>query len=95
MVGENRQFVTIDEPMVQDDLNLPDDGGEIPKSQGRGWQFESRSLYLMEKLVRCLTASCALVLTFWPSVSKKGKENPHFDNKSTFDSSTSLHGETS
>ena len=24
-----------------DDLNLLDDGGEIPKSQGRGWRFDS------------------------------------------------------
>ena len=28
--------------MVRDDLELPDDGGEISKSQGRGWQFESQ-----------------------------------------------------
>ena len=28
--------------LVRDDLKLPDDGGEIPKSQGRGWRFESR-----------------------------------------------------
>ena len=27
---------------VQDDLKLLDDGEEIPKSQGRGWQFDSR-----------------------------------------------------
>ena len=28
--------------MVRDDLELPDDGGEISKSQGRGWRFEPR-----------------------------------------------------
>jgi hypothetical protein len=27
--------------LVQDDPKLPDDGGEIPKSQGRGWWFDS------------------------------------------------------
>ena len=27
--------------MVQDDPKLPDDGGLIPKSQGRGWRFDS------------------------------------------------------
>ena len=26
---------------VRDDPNLVDDGGEIPKSQGRGWWFDS------------------------------------------------------
>jgi hypothetical protein len=25
--------------MVQDNPKLPDDGGETPKSQGRGWRF--------------------------------------------------------
>ena len=28
--------------MFQDDPKLMDDGGEIPKSQGRGWPFEPR-----------------------------------------------------
>jgi hypothetical protein len=28
--------------MVRDNPKLPDDGGEIPKSQGRGWRFDSR-----------------------------------------------------
>ena len=28
--------------LVQDDLELLDDVGEIPKSQGRGWLFDSR-----------------------------------------------------
>ena len=27
---------------VQDDPKLLDDDGEIPKSQGRGWRFNSR-----------------------------------------------------
>ena len=27
--------------MVRDDLKLPDDGGGIPKFEGRGWRFES------------------------------------------------------
>ena len=26
--------------LVQDDHKLPDDDGEIPKSQGRGWRFD-------------------------------------------------------
>jgi hypothetical protein len=28
--------------LVQDGLKLPDDGGGIPKFEGRGWRFESR-----------------------------------------------------
>ena len=28
--------------VVRDDSKLLDDGGEIPESQGRGWQFDSR-----------------------------------------------------
>jgi hypothetical protein len=27
---------------VQDDPQLPDDGGKIPKSQGRGWRVNSQ-----------------------------------------------------
>ena len=30
------EFETVDDP------RLPGDGGEIPKSQGRGWRFDSR-----------------------------------------------------
>ena len=40
--------------MVRDDLKLPDDGGEIPKSQGRGWRFKlavKSPLYLTENLL--------------------------------------------
>ena len=56
--------------LVQDDLKLPDDGGGIPKTQGRSWQFESRLWNLLsidEKLVMWSTASCALTLTCRPS----------------------------
>jgi hypothetical protein len=28
--------------MVQDDPKLPNDGGEIPKPQGKGWQIDSQ-----------------------------------------------------
>ena len=28
--------------LVRDDPKLLDDGGEIPKSQGRGWRFDSQ-----------------------------------------------------
>ena len=28
--------------MVREDPKLLDDGGEIPKRQGRGWQFHSQ-----------------------------------------------------
>ena len=33
--------------LVQDDLKLLDDGGEIPKSQGRGWWFDFRKRNLL------------------------------------------------
>lgn len=29
-------------PAVQNDLNLPDDGGGAPKHEGSGWQFDSQ-----------------------------------------------------
>ena len=45
---------------LRDDPKLLDDGGETPKSQGRGWWFDSRLWNLMstwQKLVRWSTAS--------------------------------------
>ena len=33
--------------MVRDDPKLMDDGGEILKSQGRGWRFDSRQWNLL------------------------------------------------
>ena len=33
--------------MVRDDPKLLVDGGEIPKSQGRGWWFDSRLRILL------------------------------------------------
>ena len=36
----NSRYVEWPICLVRDDLKLPDDGGEISKSQGRGWQFE-------------------------------------------------------
>jgi hypothetical protein len=36
--------------LVRDDLKLPDDAGEIPKSQGRGWRFEPRLRNLLSKV---------------------------------------------
>ena len=32
----------ISREIVQDDPKLLDDGGEMPKCQGRGWRFDSR-----------------------------------------------------
>ena len=59
--------------MVRDDLTLPYDGGEIPKSQGRGWWFKSRMWKLLSTLQKICrsTASCALALACQPSISKK------------------------
>jgi len=34
-------LTTMNLRLVQDDPKLLDDGGEIPKSQGRGWKFDS------------------------------------------------------
>ena len=60
--------------VVREDLELLDDGGEILKSQGRGWRFESPGCEISslfdEKLVRWSTTSCALVLASPPFVSK-------------------------
>ena len=64
--------------LVRDKLKLPDDGGEIPKSQGRGLVVRiptmKSPLYLMEKLVRWSITSCALTLACWPSASKKKRK---------------------
>ena len=63
---------------VQDDLKLLDDGGEILKPQGRGWQFNSgyQISYLLDiKLVMWSIASCALALAYRPFVSNKVTKN--------------------
>ena len=56
------------------DLNLMDDGGQIPKSPRRGGRrFDSwlwNLLSTWHKLARWSTASYALALAYWPSVSK-------------------------
>ena len=61
--------------LVRDNLKLPDDGGEIPKSQGRGLVVRiptmKSPLYLMEKLVRWSITSCALTLACWPCLEKE------------------------
>jgi hypothetical protein len=61
--------------MVQDDPKLPDGGGEIPKSQGRGWRFDppvvKSPLHLTENLLGGSTASCASALACRPFVLKK------------------------
>ena len=36
------QEVDVELRLVRDDRELLDDGGEVPKSQGRGWRFDSR-----------------------------------------------------
>ena len=67
------QWNEIDSNVVRYDIKLPDDGGEIPKSQGRGWRFDSRLWNLLstsQKLARWSIASCALPLACRPSVSK-------------------------
>jgi hypothetical protein len=53
-------LTTMNLRLVQDDPKLLDDGGEIPKSQGRGWQFDSRKspLYLTGKF--CQVVNCLL-----------------------------------
>ena len=56
---------------VRDDRKLLDDGGEIPKSQWRGWGLDFRLwnlLSMWHKLVRWSTASCALPLACQPYV---------------------------
>ena len=54
-----KRTLTKQRHLVRDNLKLPDNGGEIPKSQGRGWRFEScckiSSLH-DKKLVRWSTA---------------------------------------
>ena len=45
---------------VQDDLELPDDGGEIPKSQGRGWRYDSRLWSLSTSHKSCHVVNCLL-----------------------------------
>ena len=59
--------------MVGDDLKLPGDGRGIPKSQGRGWRFESRLWNLLSTWRKtCQVVNCLLCLALacGPSVSK-------------------------
>ena len=60
--------------VVQDDLKLLGDGRGIPKSQGRGWWFESRLWNLLSTWRKtCQVVNCllCLALAYRPSVSKK------------------------
>ena len=57
----------------QDKPKLLDGGGEIPKSQGRGWQFDSwlwNLLCTWQQLAMWSFASCALALACLPTISK-------------------------
>jgi hypothetical protein len=53
-------------------------GGGIPKSQGRGWRFDSWLQNLLstwqKELTRLSTASCALTLACQPSISTKQQQ---------------------
>ena len=70
-VGASRKVLKL----VQDDPKLLDDGAKIPKSQGRGWRFDSRLCNVLStwqktcQVIKCL--SCALALACRPYVSKK------------------------
>jgi hypothetical protein len=60
--------------MVRDGSKLPDDGGEIFKSEGRGWIPGCDISSLLDgKLSKCLIGSCALALACRPFVSKEKK----------------------
>ena len=39
MIGNFLAILSFNRLEVQDDLKLSDDGGEIPKSQERGWRL--------------------------------------------------------
>jgi hypothetical protein len=63
--------------VVRDNPKLLDDCGEILKSQeevGDSTPSCEISSLLDKKLARWSTASCALALACWPSISKKEKE---------------------
>jgi len=52
--------------LVQDDLKLPDDGGKMTKSQGRGWQFESRLRNLLSTGWKaCHVINCLMCFGRW------------------------------
>ena len=60
-----------------DNPKLLDDGGEIPKSQGRGWCFDSQrdiSSLHDKKLARWLIVSCVLALACRSSISKQKRK---------------------
>ena len=53
--------------LVEDDPKLLDDGGEIPKSQGRGWRFDSRLWDLLSTWQNSLPGGqLPQVLWRWP-----------------------------
>ena len=59
--------------LIRDDPKLLDNGGEIPKTWGRGWQFDSQLWNVLStwwKLARWWTASRALAMACRPFVSK-------------------------
>ena len=71
--------------MVQDDPKLLDDGGEIPKSQRRGWRFDTQ-LWISSLLnkITCQVINCLLcfgidVSAYWL---KKEEEKDKKKNKS-------------
>ena len=65
--------------LVWDDPKLLDDGGEIPKSQGRDWRLfpAMKSPLYLTKYLPGGNASCALALACRPSISIKIKINNH------------------
>ena len=68
-----------DRTLIRDDLKLPGDGRGIPKSQGRGWRFESRLWNLLStwrktcQVVNCLLCFGAGLSAFCLKKKKKKK----------------------
>ena len=40
LIAIQKALTTLNLRLVRDDPKLLDDGGEIPKSQGRGWRYD-------------------------------------------------------
>ena len=80
-------YLDIQRNLVRDDLKLPDDGGGIPKSLGKGWQFESRLWNLLSTWRNNLPCG-QLPPVLWPSpvgllTQKKKRKKRHTEESKT------------
>ena len=81
LIGNFSVVLKFNRLLVRDVPNLLDDSGEIPKSQGRGWQFDSQLWNLLStwqntgQVVNCLLCFGIALSTFFLYKIKKKNQN--------------------